>query len=62
MVDAPGRVVECVGPGALAAAQPGVTLGGELPLVSAWRSAGFQFLWLKSSGSPASLLGLCCET
>lgn len=38
MVDAAGRVMECVGLGALAAAQPGVTMDGELPLVSAWSS------------------------
>lgn len=35
MVDATGRGMECVGMGALSAAQSGVTLDGELPLVSA---------------------------
>lgn len=54
MVDATSRVVECVGLGALTAAQPGVTLDGELLLVSAWSTVGSQFLWLKSSVSPAS--------
>lgn len=54
VVGATGRVVEFVELGAPTAAQPGVTLGGELSLVSAWRSVGSQFLWLKSSSSPTS--------